>query len=191
MENLPHKIGLYSRIIGNRGGIVSSLDDIKNLLDGTLNPENLEDNPELYEMAESIYGREVLEQMGVEAPERPSESIVQPNGDAKHEVQMPIVPIAPPERIPEIPKSRRWGLFVFTTIAIILIMTNLVVGFGSFIPLCDEPDSETNCEDKLILSEIANYQSPNSWTVPMELEFIEIGILVILTAVLLFSLRKK
>ena len=191
MENLPHKIGLYSRIIGNRGGIVSSLDDIKNLLDGTLNPENLEDNPELYEMAESIYGREVLEQMGVEAPERPSESIVQPNGDAKHEVQMPIVPIAPPERIPENPKSRRGGLFVFTTIAIILIMTNLVVGFGSFIPLCDEPDSETNCEDKLILSEIANYQSPNSWTVPMELEFIEIGILVILTAILLFSLRKK
>ncbi len=191
MENLPHKIGLYSRIIGNRGGIVSSLDDIKNLLDGTLNPENLEDNPELYEMAESIYGREVLEQMGVEAPERPSESIVQPNGDAKHEVQMPIVPIAPPERIPENPKSRRWGLFVFTTIAIILIMTNLVVGFGSFIPLCDEPDSETNCEDKLILSEIANYQSPNSWTIPMELEFIEIGILVILTAILLFSLRKK
>ncbi len=191
MENLPHKIGLYSRIIGNRGGIVSSLDDIKNLLDGTLNPENLEDNPELYEMAESIYGREVLEQMGVEAPERPSESIVQPNGDAKHEVQMPIVPIAPPERIPENPKSRRWGLFVFTTIAIILIMTNLVVGFGSFIPLCDEPDNETNCEDKLILSEIANYQSPNSWTVPMELEFIEIGILVILTAILLFSLRKK
>ena len=191
MENLPHKIGLYSRIIGNRGGIVSSLDDIKNLLDGTLNPENLEDNPELYEMAESIYGREVLEQMGVEAPERPSESIVQPNGDAKHEVQMPIVPIAPPERIPENPKSRRWGLFVFTTIAIILIMTNLVVGFGSFIPLCDEPDSETNCEDKLILSEIANYQSPNSWTVPMELEVIEIGILVILTAILLFSLRKK
>ncbi len=191
MENLPHKIGLYSRIIGNRGGIVSSLDDIKNLLDGTLNPENLEDNPELYEMAESIYGREVLEQMGVEAPERPSESIVQPNGDAKHEVQMPIVPIAPPERIPANPKSRRWGLFVFTTIAIILIMTNLVVGFGSFIPLCDEPDSETNCEDKLILSEIANYQSPNSWTVTMELEFIEIGILVILTAILLFSLRKK
>ena len=54
---------------------MSSLDEIKNLLDGTVNPEILEDNPELYEMAESIYGREVLEQMGVEAPERPTESI--------------------------------------------------------------------------------------------------------------------
>ena len=64
---------------------MSSVDDIKNLLDGTLDPESLEDNPELYEMAESIYGREVLERMGVEAPERPSESIVQPNGDANHE----------------------------------------------------------------------------------------------------------
>ena len=90
---------------------MSSLDEIKNLLDGTLNPESLEDNPELYEMAESIYGREVLEQLGVEAPERPSESIVQPNGDAKHEVQMPIVPLAPLESVPETTKSRRWGLF--------------------------------------------------------------------------------
>ncbi len=170
---------------------MSSLDDIKNLLDGTLNPESLEDNPELYEMAESIYGREVLEQMGVEAPERPSESIVQPNGDAKHEVQMPVLPIAPPEPIPETPKSRRWGLFVFTAITISLIFTNLVVGYGSFIPLCDEPDSETNCEDKLILSEIANYQSPNSWTETMELEIIEIGILVSLFGIMLFSLRKR
>ena len=170
---------------------MSSLDEIKNLLDGTLNPESLEDNPELYDMAESIYGREVLEQMGVEAPERPSESIVQPNGDAKHEVQMPILPTAPPEPIPESPKSRRWGLFVLTTIAILLISTNLVVGYGTFIPLCDEPDSETNCEDKLILSEIGNYQSPNSWTETMEIEIIEIGILVFLFGIMLFSLRKK
>lgn len=170
---------------------MSSLDEIKNLLDGTLNPESLVDNTELYEMAESIYGREVLEQMGVESPERPSESIGQPNGDAKHEVQMPIVPIVPPELIPETLKSRRWGLFVLTTIVILLILTNLVVGYGSFIPLCDEPDSETNCEDKLILSEIANYQSPNSWTETMELEIIEIGILVFLFGIMLFSLRKK
>ena len=170
---------------------MSSLDEIKNLLDGTLNPESLEDNPELYEMAESIYGREVLEQLGVEAPERPSESIVQPNGDAKHEVQMPIVPLAPLESIPETTKSRRWGLFVFTAIAISLILTNLVVGYGSFIPLCDEPDSETNCEDKLILSEIANYQTPNSLTETMELEIFEVGILVFLFGIMLFSLRKK
>lgn len=170
---------------------MSTLDEIKNLLDGTLNPESLEDNPELYEMAESIYGREVLEQLGVEAPERPSESIVQPNGDAKHEVQMPIVPLPPLETIPETTKPRRWGLFIFTTIAISLILTNLVVGYGSFIPLCDEPDSETNCEDKLILSEIANYQSPNSWTDTMELEMTEIGILVFLFGIMLFSLRKK
>ncbi len=170
---------------------MSSLDEIKNLLDGTLNPESLEDNPELYEMAESIYGREVLEQMGVEAPERQSESIVLPNGDAQHEVQMPIVPIPPPEPIPETPKSRRWGLFVFSTIAFLLILTNLVVGYGSFIPLCDEPDSETNCEDKLILSEIVNYQSPNSWTETMELEIVEIGILVLLFGIMLFSLRNK
>ena len=104
---------------------------------------------------------------------------------------MPIVPLAPLESIPETTKSRRWGLFVFTAIAISLILTNLVVGYGTFIPLCDEPDSETNCEDKLILSEIANYQTPNSWTETMELEIFEVGILVFLFGIMLFSLRKK
>ena len=52
LGNFAHNIGLYSRIIGDRGGIVSSLDEIKNLLVGTVNPENLEDNPELLEEIE-------------------------------------------------------------------------------------------------------------------------------------------
>ena len=56
-------------------------------------------------MAESIYGREVLEQMGVEAPERPTETIVQPNGDAKHEVQMPTLPPPAIEEIPPPPNQ--------------------------------------------------------------------------------------
>ena len=47
---------------------MTPLDEIKNLLDGTVDPENLEDDLELYEMAESIYGRDALEEMGVEAP---------------------------------------------------------------------------------------------------------------------------
>ncbi|MEL0336224.1 MAG: hypothetical protein VXA63_03975 [Euryarchaeota archaeon] len=172
---------------------MSSLDEVKDLLDGTLDPESLDDNPELYEMAESIYGREVLEQMGVEAPERPTETIVQPNGDAKHEVQMPTLPPPAVEEIPPPAKSRRWLLFIFSAIAISLVVTNIAIGigYGSYIPLCDEPDSETICEDKLILSEIINYESPDSWSEPMEIEIVEAGILVFLTVIMVFSLRKK
>ena len=82
---------MYSRLS------VTSLDEVKRLLDGEVDPEGLEINSELYEMAESIYGREALEQMGIGAPARPSDSIVQPNGNAKHEVQMPAEPIPQPE----------------------------------------------------------------------------------------------
>ncbi len=180
-----------SRIIGIGGATVTSLDEIKKLLDGTLGPETLEDNPELYEMAESIYGRGTLEHMGVEAPERPTESIVQPNGDSKHEVQMPTMPTPPPEPTLDVPKYRSWRLFIFTFIVTSIILTNVVIGFGSFLPICDSPDSQTICEDKLILSEIADYQSPNSWTQTMDLAIFDIAILVTLSLVMLFSLRKK
>tara|TARA_X000000368_G_scaffold83955_1_gene63511 strand:- start:5930 stop:6442 length:513 start_codon:yes stop_codon:yes gene_type:complete len=170
---------------------VGSLDDIKQLLDGTLDPEALEDNLELYEMAESIYGRDALEHMGVEAPERPTESIVQPNGDAKHEVQMPTMPMPPAEPKVDVRKSRSWRIFIFTFIVTSIILTNIFLGFGSFLPICDSPDSQTICEDKLILSEIADYQSPSSWTQVMEFEIFDIAILVTLLLVMLISLRKK
>ena len=62
----------------------------------------------------------------VEAPERPTETIVQPNGDAKHEVQMPAVPPAI-EEIPAPPKSRRWLLFLFSAMAISLVITNIAL----------------------------------------------------------------
>ena len=94
------------------GLTVTSLDEVKRLLDGEVDPEGLEINSELYEMAESIYGREALEQMGIDAPARPSDSIVQPNGNAKHEVQMPVEPIPQPEIPPPKAKKRSWWIFI-------------------------------------------------------------------------------
>lgn len=184
-------IGFDSKIVDDEKGIVSPLDEIKNLLDGRVDPENLEDDPELYEMAESIYGRDALEQMGVEAPERPSESITQPNGDAKHEVQMPANPISAPQPITETEGSINKLVFFLTLFLTSLILTNISIGFGSVLPLCDSPDSETSCEDKLVLSEITNYQSPDSWTEPPQLDLVDGMLLVILTILMVFALRKK
>ena len=166
-------------------------DRSNNLLDGTVDPENLEDDLELYEMAESIYGRDALEEMGVEAPERPSESIVQPNGDSKHEVQMPTNPIsvAPPNVESE--GGRNGVVFFLTLFLTALILINTSIGFGSVLPLCDSPNSETICEDKLVLSEITDYQSPDSWTEPLQLDLVDGILLAILTILMVFSLRKK
>ena len=43
-------------------------DAVKRLLEGDIEPSEIEDDPALYSMAERIYGREALEEMGVFAP---------------------------------------------------------------------------------------------------------------------------
>tara|TARA_B100001758_G_C18191473_1_gene494836 strand:+ start:99 stop:629 length:531 start_codon:yes stop_codon:yes gene_type:complete len=170
---------------------VTSLDEVKRLLDGKVDPEGLEINSELYEMAESIYGREALEQMGIDAPARPTDSIVQPNGNAKHEVQMPVESNPEPEISPPKPKKRSWWIFIPSLIITITIIVNFVRGIGGILPLCDPPNSGTVCEDKLILTSITEYQSPDSWSQTMQLEFVEAGILSFLLIVMLFSIRKR
>ena len=47
---------------------MSDTELMKKLLDGTLNPVELDNNPHLYVLAERIYGREALEEMGVIGP---------------------------------------------------------------------------------------------------------------------------
>ena len=69
---------------------MSDAERVKGLLDGTMNPSELDDDPELYALAERIYGREALEEMGVTAPIRPPEVIpeLQTNGN-NLEVELP------------------------------------------------------------------------------------------------------
>ena len=49
-------------------------DSIKGVLDGTIDPSEISGDKKLYSMAERIYGREALEEMGVEPPVEPPES---------------------------------------------------------------------------------------------------------------------
>ena len=46
---------------------------IKGVLDGSIQPSEISGDEELYYMAERIYGRDALENMGVEAPVKPPE----------------------------------------------------------------------------------------------------------------------
>ena len=100
---------------------MSNFDRVKQLLDGDIELDELEMDTELYQMAESIYGREALDEMGVMAPERPPESIVQPNGDSNHKVQIPLPEIPLPEDNTDSKPKKRWGLRI-------LLLMILVVG---------------------------------------------------------------
>ena len=89
-------------------------DAVRRLLEGNIDPVEIEQDPELYSMAERIYGSEALEEMGVHAPEI---------GEASEEVNFGLISddISLPDFIPDLPdmkveaggKSRRWGLVFF------------------------------------------------------------------------------
>ena len=50
---------------------MSDSERLKGLLDGSIDPSEIEGDPGLYSMAERIYGRDALEEMGVKKPVKP------------------------------------------------------------------------------------------------------------------------
>jgi len=110
-------------------GMMSDFERVKQLLDGDIHPDELELDDELYEMAESIYGREALEEMGIIAPERPTDSKPQSNGDSNHEVEFP-KPESTITNDNEIkkPKKRLGIKFIM-----LVILFGCVLGIGNYL----------------------------------------------------------
>ncbi len=106
-------------------------DAVRRLLEGEINPVEIELDPELYTMAERIYGSEALDEMGVQAPEI---------GEVSEEVDLGLITndISLPEFIPDLPtlkegtgvKSRRWGLVFFGLCGLAGTLYNMVIGVG-------------------------------------------------------------
>ncbi len=75
---------------------MSDSDAVRRLLEGNIDPVEIEQNPELYSMAERIYGSEALEEMGVLPPEI---------GESPEEVDSGVISddISLPDFIPDLP----------------------------------------------------------------------------------------
>ena len=75
---------------------MSSPEAIRRLLEGVIDPVEIEDDTNLYSMAERIYGSEALEEMGVSPPEL---------DDLEHETGLGLIPndITLPEFMPSLP----------------------------------------------------------------------------------------
>ena len=122
---------------------MSDAERVKGLLDGSMDPSMLEDDPELYSLAERIYGREALEEMGVTAPVRPPEVIpeVHTNGN-NLEVELP-----EHDEEDELPKvgsksgflpSRRNVMLMAGVVGLVLVGVNVAVGLGQYLSLCED-----------------------------------------------------
>ena len=128
-------------------------DAVRRLLEGIIDPVEIEQDRGLYSMAERIYGSEALEEMGVHAPEI---------GEASEEVDFGLIPddISLPEFIPDLPdlkeesdrKSRRWGLVFFGFCGLAGTIFNMVIGVGEILcstgianmrQICSEEYSQT------------------------------------------------
>ena len=127
-------------------GAMEDSDRIKGVLDGTIDPSEISGDKKLYSMAERIYGREALEEMGVEPPVEPPESGIKAmNGNGG--VEIPIKDTVGTVNLGSRKKSRRrvvLPLIMFTLLTISGF--NVVVGIGTVLPLCEDEPPEQELE---------------------------------------------
>ena len=113
---------------------------VKGLLDGSMDPTELEDDAELYALAERIYGREALDEMGVAAPMRPPE--VDPTNHSNGnnlEVELPDIPEV--EEIIEQSSKESSGsriILMAGLVGLILVSVNVSIGIGQYLALCED-----------------------------------------------------
>ena len=128
-------------------------DTVRRLLEGNIDPVEIEQNPELYSMAERIYGSEALEEMGVIAPEIGESPEENDFGVISDDISLPdFIPDLPDLKVGADGKSRRWGLVFFGFCGLAGTIFNMVIGVGAILcstgianmrEICSEDYSQT------------------------------------------------
>jgi hypothetical protein len=145
---------------------MSDSERVKGLLDGSMDPTELEGDDELYALAERIYGREALEEMGVSTPERPAENVPQLSQNGiDMDIELPEIDdsVEGTDRGPQVPRRRKLA-FLVGLIGVSLVGMNISIGIGQYFDLCVD-DLEP---DPLGFTVTANEQNGSlyiTWTV--------------------------
>jgi len=148
---------------------MSDAERVKGLLDGSMDPAELEDDSELYALAERIYGRESLDEMGVSAPIRPVE--VDPGSrmnEENMEVELPdIIDVdgieVRPTKGPSYALVGGRIMLIAGLIGLALVSINLTIGIGQYLNLCEDESMPP-----LSFSTSSNWQNESfhiTWTV--------------------------
>ena len=182
---------------------MSSPDAIRRLLEGGIDPIEIEEDANLYSMAERIYGSEVLEEMGVTPPQ------VDESGD---EAGFGLIPsdITLPDFMPSIPtlkseKESRGKMRLMTLfcglMGLIGTVVNVVIGGGYVlcsVGLADYPHicKPSNGNYKLVVEEGYTWErlhTPDSWTQPLDYSVADVVLLTTFFIITMFGLfsRKK
>ena len=131
--------------------IMNEGERLRELLDGSMDPSELESYQEYYKLAERVYGREALDEMGISTPDEIEEGKIQ-NGSSEfsHDV---ILPKSGNESITDDsedlvrkPKRRLFLTFI-GLIGLMLVSSNIVIGIDAISPI-------SLCEDMEAIGEI-------------------------------------
>ena len=182
---------------------MSSPDAVRRLLEGEIDPIEIEGDTNLYSMAERIYGSEVLEEMGVSPPE------VDDVGD---QAGFGLIPsdITLPDFMPNIPtlkseKESRGKMRLMTLfcgiMGLIGTVVNVVIGGGYVlcsVGLADYPHicKPSDGNYKLVVEEGYTWErlhTPDAWTQPLDYSVADVVLLATFLIMTMFGLfsRKK
>lgn len=128
---------------------------LRDLLDGSMDPSELEAYKEYYKLAERIYGREALDEMGISTPiddEVVTESVG--SSEFTHDVILP-TPIYEEKEEEnnsnkELKSKRRKFVFLVGMIGLIIVSSNIIVGINSIVDLCEDEEPMGEIEFKAI-----------------------------------------
>ena len=127
--------------------IMNEGERLRELLDGSMDPSELENYNEFYRLAERIYGREALDEIGITSPEE-IEKEKEQNGSSEftHDVILPSPKADSPEEEINIQRrnpKRRLILTIIGVIGLLLVSSNIAVGIDSIIPveLCEDTEA--------------------------------------------------
>ena len=176
-------------------------DAVRRLLEGIIDPAEIEQDPGLYSMAERIYGSEALEEMGVHAPEIGEASEEVDFGQISNDISLPeFIPDLPDLKVESDRISRRWGLVFFGFCGLAGTIFNMVIGVGAILcstgianmrQICSEEYSQT----KVVWTKGYNWDGLHqieTWVKPMTEPLLgDLLILSIFTAISITGLFLK
>ena len=176
---------------------------VKRLLAGEIDPLEIEDDAQLYSMAERIYGSEALEELGVQAPEIGATESLGDFGLISEDVSLP-------EFVPDISdaknsetgqvKRRRWFVLFTGIFGIMVTIFNMSYGIGSALCSVGASNMRQICSDgygqtKVVWTEGYTYDrlhEVESWVKPMtEILIGDLVLIVIFTIICVIGIISK
>ena len=172
---------------------------VRRLLEGEIDPAEIEGDAALYSMAERIYGSEVLEEMGILSPQIGYTEEVVDFGLMSEDISLPdFVPSLTGGKTGEssVKVRRRWATLLIGLLGSIGILINNIIGGGYILCSLGVADFPHICRPsegnyKLVIEQGYTWDrlhTTSAWTQPMEIGFTDIAILAIFLVLVIIGI---